>query len=152
MWLETNRELWQIRHVTLNKLLASNIFTSRKEQISQAFSIKELIIFLASASVSIAMMFSENSMNLNSIMIAIKSQSLKTHEIRKICKNWKLCFYCKQQHSSKSTIDCLNKKSLLIHLRAAEILLVVSSLDNQRKVWFLRKVARRNLSIFLLVC
>jgi hypothetical protein len=95
MWLETNRELRQIRHVVLNKSLASNIFTSRKEQTSQAFSVKELMISLASASVSIAMMLSENSMNLSSIMTAIKDQSLKTHEIRKICENWKLCFYCK---------------------------------------------------------
>jgi hypothetical protein len=95
MWLETNRELRQIRHVALNKLSASNILISRKEQISQAFSVKELMIFFASASVSIAMMLSENFINLSSIMTAIKNQSSKAHEIRKICENWKLCFYCK---------------------------------------------------------
>jgi hypothetical protein len=134
MWLETNRELRQIRHVALNKSSASNILTSRKEQTSQAFSVKELVISFASTSVSIAMMLSENSMNLNSIMTAMKNQSLKAHEIRKIYENWKLCFYCKQQHSSKSAIDCLNKKSFLTHLRAAEISLVVSLLDDQRKV------------------
>jgi hypothetical protein len=72
MWLETNRELRQIRHVALNKSSASNIFTSWKEQTSQAFLIKKLVISFASASVSIAMMFSENFMNLSSIMTAIK--------------------------------------------------------------------------------
>jgi hypothetical protein len=130
MWLETNRELRQIRHVALNKSSASNILISRKKQTSQAFSVKELVIFLASSSVSIAMMFSENFMNLSSIMTAIKNQSLKAHEIRKICENWKLCFYYKQQHSSKLIIDCSNKKSLLTHLRAIEILLVIFLLDD----------------------
>jgi hypothetical protein len=72
MRLETNRELRQIRHVVLNKSLASNIFTSRKEQISQALSVKELVISLASVSVSIAMILNENFMNLSSIMTAMK--------------------------------------------------------------------------------
>jgi hypothetical protein len=65
----------------------SNILTSQKEQISQAISVKKLVIFLALASVSIAMMFSENFINLNSIMTAMKDQSLKAHEIKKICEN-----------------------------------------------------------------
>jgi hypothetical protein len=34
MWLKTDRELQQIRHVALNKFLAFNVVSSRKEQIS----------------------------------------------------------------------------------------------------------------------
>jgi hypothetical protein len=36
--------LQQIRHVVLNKSLTSNILISRKEQTSQASSVKELVI------------------------------------------------------------------------------------------------------------
>jgi hypothetical protein len=53
--------LRQIHHVVLNKSSTFNILTSRKEQTSQALSVKEFVISLASASVSIAMMLSENS-------------------------------------------------------------------------------------------
>jgi hypothetical protein len=134
MWLETNRELRQIRHIVFNKSSTFNTLTFRKKQTSQALSVKELIIFLASTNVSIAIMFNENFINLSSIMTAIKNQSLKAHEIRKICENWKLCFYCKQQYSSKSIIDCSNKKSSLTHLRAVETSFVVFSFDDQRKV------------------
>jgi hypothetical protein len=95
MWLEMNRELRQIRYIALNKSSTFNILIFRKEQTSQAFLVKELVIFFTSASVSIAMIFNENFINLNSIITAIKNQSLKTNEIKKICENWKLCFYCK---------------------------------------------------------
>jgi hypothetical protein len=94
MWLKTNRELRQIRHVVLNKFFASNVVSSQKEQISQVSLIKEFSIFLASTNVSVTMLI-ENLMNLNSIMTIIKNQSLKTNEVRKIYENWKLCFYCK---------------------------------------------------------
>jgi hypothetical protein len=129
MWLKTDRELRQIRHVVLNKFFAFNVVSSRKEQIFQVFLIKKFSIFLASTSVFVTMLI-ENFMNLSSIMTTVKDQSLKTNEVRKICENWKLCFYCKQQHSSKSIIDCLNKKSFSTYLRAAKIFLVIFSFDD----------------------
>ena len=59
-------------------------------------------------------------MDLSSAMAAVKGHSLKTEGVRKICEDWKLCFYCKRQHPGKSTIDCPNKKST--HLRTMDLI------------------------------
>ncbi len=49
-------------------------------------------------------------MNLSFAMTAVQSKALATSEIKDICNKWKLCYYCKLQHSSKTVKECSNKK------------------------------------------
>ncbi len=55
-------------------------------------------------------------MNLNFIIIIIQDKTLIISEIKKICNKWKLCYYCKLQHSSKIAKECSNKKFFTLHI------------------------------------
>ncbi len=55
-------------------------------------------------------------MNLNFVIIIVQDKILIVSEIKKICNKWKLCYYCKLQHSSKITKECLNKKLFTLHI------------------------------------
>ncbi len=49
-------------------------------------------------------------MNLSFVIVIIQDKTLIISEIKKICNKWKLCYYCKLQHSSKIIKECSNKK------------------------------------------
>ena len=51
-----------------------------------------------------------NFMNLNFAMTIVQNKTLFISKMKKICNKWKLCYYCKIQHSSKIVKKCLNKK------------------------------------------
>ncbi len=53
-------------------------------------------------------------MNLSFVIVIIQDKILIISEIKKICNKWKLCFYCKLQHSSKIIKECLNKKFFIL--------------------------------------
>ncbi len=55
-------------------------------------------------------------MNLNFIIIIIQDKTLIISEIKKICNKWKLCYYCKLQHSSKIAKEYSNKKLFTLHI------------------------------------
>ncbi len=55
-------------------------------------------------------------MNLSFVIIIIQDKILIISEIKKICNKWKLCYYCKLQHSNKIIKECLNKKSFTLHV------------------------------------
>ncbi len=55
-------------------------------------------------------------MNLSFVIIIIQDKTLIISEIKKICNKWKLCYYCKLQHSSKITKECSNKKFFTLHI------------------------------------
>ncbi len=55
-------------------------------------------------------------MNLNFIIIIIQDKTLIISEIKKIYNKWKLCYYCKLQHSSKIAKECLNKKLFTLYI------------------------------------
>ncbi len=55
-------------------------------------------------------------MNLNFIITLVQDKTLIIFEIKKICNKWKLCYYCKLQHSSKIVKECLNKKFFTLHI------------------------------------
>ena len=60
--------------------------------------------------------FLNKSMNLSFIIVIIQDKTLIVFEIKKICNKWKLCYYCKLQHSSKITKECSNKKFFTLHI------------------------------------
>ncbi len=55
-------------------------------------------------------------MNLSFIIIIIQDKTLIVSEIKKICNKWKLCYYCKLQHSNKIVKECSNKKLFTLHI------------------------------------
>ncbi len=55
-------------------------------------------------------------MNLSFVIIIIQDKTLIIFKIKKICNKWKLYYYCKLQHSSKITKECLNKKLFTLHI------------------------------------
>jgi hypothetical protein len=120
MWLETDRGLRQIRHIAPKASTTSTaIITLSKRSnppltiLSTAPPIKAPASSLVLSSPPIG-----DPMDLSSAMAAVKGQFLKTEGVRKICEDWKLCFYCKLQHSGRSAADCPNKK---INLRSMEL-------------------------------
>ncbi len=55
-------------------------------------------------------------MNLSFVIIIIQDKTLIVSEIKKICNKWKLCYYCKLQHSNKIAKECSNKKLFILHI------------------------------------
>jgi hypothetical protein len=120
MWLETDRGLRQIRHIAPKASTTSTAITTPPKRPnppptipSAAPPIKAPASSLVPSSPPIG-----DPMDLSSAMAAVKGQSLKTEGVRKICEDWKLCFYCKLQHPGRSAADCPNKK---INLRSMEL-------------------------------
>ncbi len=55
-------------------------------------------------------------MNLNFVIVIIQDKTLIIFKIKKICNKWKLCYYCKLQHSSKIIKEYSNKKLFILHI------------------------------------
>jgi len=79
----------------------------------------KIIIFITvilTVSLFLSLLFLDESMNLNFIIIIVQDKTLIISEIKKICNKWKLCYYCKLQHLSKIIKECLNKKFFTLHI------------------------------------
>jgi len=79
----------------------------------------KIIIFMivvSTVSSSFFLSFLDESMNLSFIIIIVQDKTLIISEIKKICNKWKLCYYCKLQHSSKIIKECSNKKFFTLHI------------------------------------
>ena len=119
MWLETDRGLRQIRHIAPKANTTTITPTPKKPNPLSALpptvapAAKAPVASPASPALLIG-----DPMDLSSAMAAVKGQSLKTEGVRKICEDWKLCFYCKLQHPGKSATDCPNKRT---NLRSMEL-------------------------------
>lgn len=48
-------------------------------------------------------------MDLSSAIIAVKGKSLKVPGVKKICDDYRLCYYCKQSHPGMTAKTCPNK-------------------------------------------
>ncbi len=64
----------------------------------------------------LSLLFLDESMNLSFVIIIIQNKTLIISEIKKICNKWKLCYYCKLQHSNKIVKECLNKKLFTLRI------------------------------------
>ncbi len=77
-------------------------------------------------------------MNLSFIIIIIQDKILIIFEIKKICNKWKLCYYCKLQHSSKIIKKYSNKKFFTLHIMNIYDSNVINI--NEEVLLFMRKV------------
>jgi len=66
--------------------------------------------------VFIVLVIVDKSINLSFVTIIVQGKSLAVLEVKEIYNKWKLCYYCKLQHSSKIAKKCLNKKSFILRL------------------------------------
>ena len=91
-----------------------SIFAFTSNSLSSRIIISVTVILTVFSFLSLS--FIDELMNLSFIIIIIQDKTLIISEIKKICNKWKLCYYCKLQHSSKITKECLNKKFFTLHI------------------------------------
>ena len=60
-------------------------------------------------------------MDLSSAITAVKGKSLKVPGVKKICDDYKLCYYCKQSHPGMTAKTCPNKGTALRSAQFLEI-------------------------------
>src|SRR5436190_22830695 len=60
-------------------------------------------------------------MNLSQTQITVKKLSIKIFNVKKICKKFNLCFYCKLQHSDFDNKNCFNKNKKKITFHVTKI-------------------------------
>ncbi len=124
-WVQTfsdiNKELQQLKHhqscfvfVIVSFIKVKNISALISNSLSSKIIIFVTVISTVSSSLSL-LSFNE-SMNLSFIIIIVQDKTLIIFEIKKICNKWKLCYYCKLQHSSKIAKECSNKKFFTLHI------------------------------------
>ncbi len=118
-WVQTffniNEELQQLKHHQSHFIFIIVSFIKVKiisASINNSLSSKIIISITVISTVfsSFSLLFLDESMNLSFVIIIVQDKTLIIIEIKKICNKWKLCYYCKLQHSSKITKECLNKK------------------------------------------
>ena len=71
-------------------------------------------VFVISLVFTIPMTFDE-SMNLSFVIVIVQDKSLAIPKVKEICNKWKLCYYYKLQHSSKTTKEYFNKKLFALY-------------------------------------
>ncbi len=116
-----NEELQQFKHhqsyfifVIILFIKVKNISASTNNSLSSKIIIFVTVILTVSSSLSF--LFLDELMNLSFVIIIIQDKILIVSEIKKICNKWKLCYYCKLQHSSKIIKECSNKKLFTLRI------------------------------------
>ncbi len=114
-FFDINEEFQQLKHhqsyfifVIISFVKVKNIFVSINNSLS--FKIITFVTVVWTVSSSLFLSSFNESMNLSFIIVIIQDKTLIISEIKKICNKWKLCYYCKLQHSSKIVKECSNKK------------------------------------------
>ena len=111
IFIEIDEKFQQLKHRQSRNVVSITIFNFQKLKISSNFlNIKFSSIVLVVVVTSIVFISSDDSMNLNFVMTIVQGKSLVTSKVKDICNKWKLCYYCKLQHSSKTIKKCSNKK------------------------------------------
>ncbi len=116
-----NEEFQQLKHHQSHFVFIIILFIKVKSisaSINNSLSLKIIIFVTVVLTVSSSLSFSffNESMNLSFVIVIIQNKTLIISEIKKICNKWKLCYYCKLQHSSKITKECSNKKFFTLHI------------------------------------
>ncbi len=124
-WIQTfsdiNEEFQQLKHHQSHFvfIIVSFIKVKNVSALTSNFLNSKIIIFVTvvlTVSSSFFLSFFNELMNLSFIIIIIQDKTLIISEIKKICNKWKLCYYCKLQHSSKIVKECSNKKFFTLHI------------------------------------
>ena len=112
---ETDEELQQLKHCQSCTVAAASAVPIKLKiaTTSSNHSLEAKIITVASTIpvISAVSVPADDFMNLSSAIAAVQSKSIFTLRVKEICNKWKLCYYCKLQHSDKNAKKCLNKKS-----------------------------------------
>ncbi len=109
-FLKIDEELQQLKHrqsrITISSFISSKLkfFTISIINSSSSKSILIVPVVFAASSED------DELMNLSSAMTAVQGKILAISEVKDICNKWKLCYYCKLQHPSKTVKECSNKK------------------------------------------
>ncbi len=125
-FFDINEELQQLKHhqscfifIIISFIKVKSISASTSNSLSSKIIIFVTVVLTISSSFSL--LFLNESMNLSFIIIIIQDKILIIFEVKKICNKWKLCYYCKLQHSSKIVKECLNKKLFTLRIVKNEI-------------------------------
>ncbi len=118
---DIDEELQQLKHhqsrfifVIVLFIKVKSISASTSNSLNSKIIISVTVVSTASSSLSFS--FLDESMNLSFVIVIIQDKTLIVSEIKKICNKWKLCYYCKLQHSSKIAKECLNKKFFTLRI------------------------------------
>ncbi len=118
---DIDEEFQQLKHrqsrfvfVIVSFIKVKNISASISNSLSLKIITSVTVVLTVSSSLSFSSL--DESMNLNFVIIIIQDKTLIVSEIKKICNKWKLCYYCKLQHSSKIAKECSNKKFFTLHI------------------------------------
>ncbi len=120
-FLNINEELQQLKHhqshfvfIIISFIKVKSIFALTSNSLNSKIITSVTVVSTVSSSLSFSS-FNE-SINLSFIIIIIQDKILIVSEIKKICNKWKLCYYCKLQHSNKIAKECLNKKFFTLRI------------------------------------
>ena len=120
IFAEIDEELQQFKHrqsrITTTIVV---VFTKSKIfsiSINNFLRSKLIIVVFVVFVASVVFVMIDDSMNLSSAMTIVQDKTLVTSKVKEICNKWKLCYYCKLQHSSKIAKKCFNKKSSFLRL------------------------------------
>ncbi len=120
-FFDIDEEFQQLKHhqscfvfIIISFIKVKSIFALTSNSLSSKIIIFVTVVLTIFSSFSFLSL--DESMNLNFVIIIVQDKILIVSEIKKICNKWKLCYYCKLQHSSKITKECLNKKLFTLHI------------------------------------
>ncbi len=118
---DIDEEFQQLKHrqshfvfIIVSFIKVKSISASISNSLSSKIIISVTVVSTVFSSFSLSS-FNE-SMNLNFVIVIVQDKILIVSEIKKICNKWKLCYYCKLQHSSKIAKECSNKKLFTLHI------------------------------------
>ncbi len=118
---DIDEELQQLKHhqsrfvfIIILFIKVKSISASTSNSLSSKIIISVTVVSTVSSSFSLSSL--NESMNLSFIIVIIQDKTLIVSEIKKICNKWKLCYYCKLQHSSKIAKECSNKKFFTLRI------------------------------------
>ncbi len=120
-FFDIDEELQQLKHhqsrfvfIIISFIKVKSISASISNSLSSKIIISVTVVSTVSSSFSLS--FLDESMNLSFIIVIIQDKTLIVSEIKKIRNKWKLCYYCKLQHSSKIAKECSNKKLFTLRI------------------------------------
>ena len=120
-FFDIDEEHQQLKHhkscfilIIVSFIKVKNIFALTSNFWDSKIIISVTVVSTVSSSLSFSSF--NKSMNLSFVIIIVQDKTLIISEIQKICNKWKLCYYCKLQHSSKIAKECLNKKFFTLHI------------------------------------
>ncbi len=118
---DIDEEFQQLKHrqshfvfIIVSFIKVKSISASISNSLSSKIIISVTVVSTVFSSFSLSSF--DESMNLNFVIVIVQDKILIVSEIKKICNKWKLCYYCKLQHSSKIAKECSNKKLFTLHI------------------------------------